>query len=293
MRVFVTGSTGWIGSAVIPELIGAGHRVLGLVRSDASAAKVAAMGGEALRGDMEDAEILRAGAAQSDGVVHLAFNHDFTQFAEAVAADARAIRAMGKALEGSGNPLVIASGTPAVPGRAVSEDDAADSEGPAAARGENAQTTIELAARGVRSSVVRLPRSVHGDGDRDGLIPRLIGIDRDRGESVYIADGADRWPAVHRLDAAHLFRLALEEAPAGSVLHAVDDEGVPIREIAEVISRHLHLPTASVDAEELGFFGQVLAIDQPASSRHTRELLGWQPTQRGLLEDLEHGDYFD
>jgi nucleoside-diphosphate-sugar epimerase len=293
MRVFVTGASGWIGSAVVPELIGAGHQVLGLARSDASAAAIAATGAEVLRGDLEDLDTLRAGAAGSDGVIHLAFIHDFTRFGDSISVDARAIETLGAELEGSGKPLVIASGTPAVPGRVAIEGDESASGSPAAARMANARTALGMAARGVRSSVVGLPRTVHGDGDRHGFIARMVGIARDTGVSGYPGDGSSRWPAVHVLDAAHLFRLAVERAPAGSALHAVGDEGVPVRDIAGVIGRHLNLPTASVPAEGFGFLGQILAIDQPASSALTRELLGWRPVQPGLIEDLDKGHYFD
>jgi nucleoside-diphosphate-sugar epimerase len=292
MRVFVTGASGWIGSAVVPELIGTGHQVLGLARSDSSAAAIAAAGAEVLRGDLDDLDTLRAGAASSDGVIHLAFIHDFTDFEASVGADRRAIETFDAALEGSGKPLVIASGTPAWPGRVATERDDFAPGSPVAARGANARAALDLASRGVRSSVVGLPRTVHGDGDRHGFIARLIGFARDSGVSGYIGDGSNRWPAVHVLDAANLFRLAVEQAPAGSRLHAVGDEGVPIRDIAEVIGRHLNLPTASVPAEDFGWMGQILAIDQPASSTLTRELLGWRPVQPGLLEDLDKGHYF-
>ena len=292
MRVFVTGASGWIGSAVVPELLGAGHQVLGLARSDDSAASIAAAGAEVLRGDLDDLDTLRAGAAGVDGVIHLAFIHDFTDIEASVTADRRAIETMGGVLEGSGKPLVIASGTPALPGHVATERDESAPGSPVAGRMANARAALGMAARGVRSSVVGLPRTVHGDGDRHGFIARLVGIARDTGVSGYVGDGSNRWPAVHVLDAAHLFRLAVERAPAGSRLHAVGDEGVPILDIAEVISRHLNVPTASVPAGDLGFLGQVLSIDQPASAALTRELLGWRPVQPGLIEDMDKGHYF-
>jgi nucleoside-diphosphate-sugar epimerase len=292
MRVFVTGASGWIGSAVVPELIGAGHQVVGLARSDSSAAATAAAGAEVLRGDLADLDALRTGAASCDGVIHLAFIHDFTRFEESISADRRAIETMGAALEGSGKPLVIASGTPAVPGRVATERDEIPPSSLVAGRAASARAALDMAARGVRSSVLGLPRTVHGDGDRHGFIARLIAIARDKGVSGYVGDGSSRWPAVHVLDAAHLFRLAVEQAPAGSRLHAVGDQGVPIRDIAEVIGRHLSLPTASVPAEDFGFLGQILAVDQPASAALTRELLGWRPVQPGLIDDLDKGHYF-
>jgi len=292
MRVFVTGASGWIGSAVVPELLGAGHQVLGLARSDSSAAAVAAAGAEVLRGDLDDLDTLRAGAASSDGVIHLAFIHDFTDLETSISADRRAIETMGAALEGSGKPLVIASGTPAVPGRVATERDDSVSGSPAAARLANARAAVAMAERGVRSSAVGLPRTVYGDGDRHGFIARMIGVARDKGVSGYVGDGSSRWPAVHVLDAAHLFRLAAEQAPAGSRLHAVGDEAVPTRDIAEVIGQHLNLPMASVPAGDFGFLGHILAIDQPASAALTRELLGWRPVQPRLIEDLDKGHYF-
>ena len=292
MRVFVTGASGWIGSAVVPELLGAGHQVLGLARSDASAAAIAAAVAEPLRGDLDDLDTLRAGAASTDGVIHLAFIHDFANAEASVGADRRAIETMGAALAGTGKPLVIASGTPALPGRVATERDEAAPGSPAAGRMANAQAALGMAAHGVRSSAVGLPRTVHGDGDRHGFIARLVGFARDKGVSGYVGDGSSRWPAVHVLDAAQLFRLAVEQAPAGSRLHAVGDEGVPTRVIAETIGRHLNLPTAPVLAGDLGFLGQVLSIDQPASATLTRELLGWRPVQPGLIEDLDKGHYF-
>lgn len=291
MRVFVTGASGWVGSAVVPELIGAGHQVLGLARSDSSAAAIAAAGAEVLHGDLGDLDTLKAGAAGCDGVVHLAFIHDFTRLEASVQADARAIETLAAALEGSGRPLVVTAGTAAVPGRVATEHDTSAAGSLAAGRDANAKAALDAAARGVRTSVMRLPRTVHGDGDH-GFIAQLVIAAREKGVSGYVGDGTGRWPAVHVRDAARLYRLALEQAPAASVLHAVADEGVPVREIAEVIGRHLDLPTASVPAEDFGFLGRVLAVDQPASSALTRELLGWQPTRPGLIEDLDKGHYF-
>jgi len=305
MRVFVTGASGWIGSAVVPELTGAGHQVTGLARSGASAAALDAAGAKVQRGTIDDLDILRSAAAASDGVIHLAFKHDIAfsgGFQDAADADRRAVETLGEALAGSGRPFVIASGTLGlVPGQVGTERDGLDPEalahmggGPATRLG-TAHLTLSLAGRGVRSSVLRLPPTVHGDGDH-GFMAALVGIARDKGVSGYIGDGSNRWPAVHRLDAAHLFRLALENAPAGSVLHAIADEGVPIRAIAEVIGRHLDLPVAAVPAEDagehFGWLSGLIAIDSPASSALTRELLGWQPTQPGLIDDLEKGHYF-
>jgi nucleoside-diphosphate-sugar epimerase len=298
MRIFVTGASGWIGSAVVPELIDAGHRVVGLARSHDAVARLAARGAEALRGTLDDLDLLRAAAAEADGVVHLAYKHDIAFSgggAAAVEADRHAIDAIGEALAGSGRPFVIASGLLGVaPGRVATERDGrepADSSG----RQANAAATLALAERDVRSSVLRLPPTVHGEGDY-GFVPALIGVARDRGAAGYVGDGANRWPAVHVSDAARLFRLALEQAPAGSVLHAVGDEGVPIREVAEVIGRHLGVATTSVApadaAAHFGWLGPVVALDSPASAAHTRELLGWQPTGPGLIDDLDKGHYF-
>ena len=307
MRVFVTGASGWIGSAVVPELIGAGHQVLGLARSEASAAALLAAGAQVHRGDLTDLDGLRSGAAMSDGVIHLAFRHDIAfsgDYEGAGNADRRAIETFGEVLAGSDRPFVIASGTLGIaPGRVATERDGQPSDSAAAPlmggpqmRHANAWMTLALASRGVRSSVLRLPPTVHGAGDH-GFMAALVGIARARGVSGYIGDGSNRWPAVHRLDAAHLFRLALEQAPAGSTLHAVADEGVPIRAVAEVIGRHLDLPVAAIVPADAGehftWLAGFLAADSPASSALTRELLGWQPTHPGLIDDLEEGHYFN
>jgi nucleoside-diphosphate-sugar epimerase len=306
MRVFVTGASGWIGSAVVPELIDAGHEAVGLARSDASAASLAAAGADVQRGGLDDLDSLRSAAAASDGVIHLAFKHDlaFTgDFQGAADADRRAVETLGDALAGSDRPLLIASGTLMIaPGRVVTE---LDGHGPASAmpafgdgprtRWETAELVLSLASRGVRSSVLRLPPTNHGDGD-NGFMATLVGIAREKGVSGYIGDGTNLWPAVHRLDSAHLFRLALEQAPAASTLHAVAEEGVPIRDVAEVIARQLELPVASVSPEDAGehftWLAPFLAADSPASSELTRQLLGWSPTQPGLIDDLEEGHYF-
>ncbi len=303
MRVFITGASGWIGSAVGPELIGAGHQVTGLARSDASAAALTAAGAQVHRGTLDDLDSLRSAAAASDGVIHLAFKHDIAfsgDFQGAADADRRAIETFAEALVDSDRPFAIASGTLGLaPGRVGTERDghgpdsaAAPLIGGAQTRMANAQMTLSLASRSVRSSVVRLPPTVHGEGD-NGFMAALVGIARDKGVSGYIGDGSNRWPAVHRLDAAHLFRLALEKPPAGLVLHAVADEGVPIRAIAEVIGRHLDLAVVAISPEDagehFGWLGGFLAADSPASSTLTRELLGWHPTHPGLIYDLDKG----
>ncbi|MFC9846422.1 SDR family oxidoreductase [Streptomyces sp. NPDC060223] len=306
MRVFMTGASGWIGSAVVPELIGAGHQVTGLARSDAAAAALTAAGVEVYRGTLDDLDALREAAAASDGVIHLAFKHDIAfsgGFGSAAEADRRAVETFGEVLAGSGRPLLIASGTLGLTsGRVGTEEDghgaAADgsawSEGPRA-RLATAELTLSLASRGVRSSVVRLAPTNHGEGD-NGFMKALVGIARGKGVSGYIGDGSNRWPAAHRLDSAHLIALALDKAPAGSTLHAVAEEGVPIRDVAEVIGRHLDIPVASIAPEDAGeHFGWLagpLGVDSPVSSALTRELLGWQPAQPGLLKDLDKGHYF-
>ena len=277
-------------------LIAAGHHVVGLARSDQAAAALTSAGAEVHRGALDHLDSLRSGAAAADGAIQTAFIHDFSQLAGAGRSDQRAVETLGAALEGSGRPLVIASGIGLLtPGRVGTEEDSPDPGSPAAHRIASEETAISLASRGVRSSVVRLPPSVHGEGDH-GFVPALIDIARTKGVSAHIGDGSSRWPAVHRLDAAHLFRLALETAPAGSGLHGVADEGVPVRDIAEVIGRRLNVPVVSVSREAAGehfdWLAGFLALDVPASSALTQERLGWQPTHPGLIADLEAGHYF-
>jgi nucleoside-diphosphate-sugar epimerase len=294
MRVFVTGATGFIGSAIVRELIDAGHEVVGLARSDRAAAAVGALGAEVHRGALDDLDSLDSGAAAADGVIHTAYIHDFSKMEAAARTDLRAIETLGTALEGSGRPLVITTGTALIkPGQVATEDDSAAPDAHPRLGAE--QTALALAARGVRSSIIRPGASVHGEGDH-GFVPVLIDIARTKGVSAYIGDGSNRWPAVHRLDAARLYRLALEQGPAGSVFHAVADEGVPTREIAEVIGRHLNVPAVSIAPEDagehFGWIGAFFAVDAPASSALTQERLGWQPTHPGLIADLEEGHNF-
>lgn len=293
MHVFVTGATGFIGSAIVHELIGAGHRVLGLARSDAGAGALAAAGAEVLHGSLEDPDSLQRGAAAVDGVIHTAFIHDFSRFAASARVDELAIEAMTAALAGSGKPLIVTSGVLGLPpGRPGTEDDAVASVIPR--RSEAAG--LAAAARGVRAMVVRLAPSVHGDGDH-GFVPALIRLAREQGAAIYVGDGSNRWPAVHRLDAARLYRLALEQGVAGARYHGVADEGVPLRTIAEIIGRRLKVPVVSRTAEEaarlLGFIGHVVASDVPTRNALTRARLGWEPTHPGLVEDLERGRYFE
>ncbi|NIK71340.1 SDR family oxidoreductase [Paenibacillus sp. BK720] len=272
MRIFVTGATGYIGTEVVRELIEGGHQVVGLTRSDKGAALLA--GAEAHLGTLEDLDSLQRGAAAADGVIHLAFRHDFSDFAGSLAMDLRAVEAMGAVLEGSGKPFVITAHANGI---------------------ESENVVLGLAERGVRTSIVSLAPSVHGERDK-GFVPHLIHTARTKGFAAYIGDGANRWPAVHRIDAASLFRLAVEAAPAGSRLDGVGDEGIPFRDIAAVIGRHLNVPVRSITREEaaahFGFLGMLAGLDFPRSSAETQELLGWKPVHPGLLEDLEQGHYF-
>jgi nucleoside-diphosphate-sugar epimerase len=298
MRVFVTGATGFIGSAIVQELIAAGHRVIGLARSDGAAKSLLATGAQAYRGDLEDVQSLRDGAAMSDGVIHTGFIHDFSKFKEVCETDRLAIEALGSALAGSNRPLIITSGIGILPPGGLATEETMPSSGPGShPRAASEQAADAMAALGARVSVVRLPPSVHGDGDH-GFVPTLIRIAGEKGVSVYQGDGLNRWPAVHRLDAAHLFRLALEmAAAAGSRFHGVAEQGVAFREIAEVIGRHLNVPVVSRSPEDaahhFGWFAHFAAMNNPAASQRTREVLGWQPKQPGLIADLDRGRYFD
>ncbi|MBU2666144.1 SDR family oxidoreductase [Actinoplanes bogorensis] len=290
MRVFITGGTGLIGSAVTAELLAHGHTVLALARSDTSAAAASAGGAEPIRGGLADLDVLRAGAERADGVIHLAFANDFSgpdALARAVSEENAAVATLGSALVGSDRPYVVVSGTPWIPGRASTESDPVPTDGPVGGRGRAVMGVLDLASRGVRSSAVRMPRTVHNNGD-GGFAGLLTGIARQSGVSGYAGDGTQRWPAVHALDAAVLFRLALEQAPAGTSWHAVADEGDAVRDIAAVIGRRLGLPVEPVPAETYGPLGPIFAADQPASSAYTQETLGWKPVHPSLLDDLEN-----
>lgn len=279
MRIFVTGASGFVGSAIVRELLDAGHKVLGLARSDSAAASVGAAGADVHRGSLEDLDSLRSGATAADGVIHTAFIHDFSNYVPGAEKDRMAIETMGNALAGSGRPLVVTSVTLLLDNFPRKSEDAA----------------AATVTHDVRALVLRLPPLVHGDGDH-AFVPALIRIAREKGVSAYVGDGLNRWPAVHRFDAARLYKLALEKGSSGAKYHAVGDEGVPFRDIAEVIGRHLNLPVVSKSTEDaaahFGWMAAIVGVDCPASSERTRGLLGWQPKQPGLLADLDHGTYF-
>lgn len=295
MRIFITGATGFLGSALIADLHASGHQALGLARSEEGASALLAAGAEVHRGDLEDLESLRRGAEAADGVVHAGFNHDFSKFAQNSEVDRRAIEALGDALAGSERPLVVTAGLPPVPGRVATEDDAV-AAGPLETPRVSEQTALALLERGVRASVVRMPQA--HDRDKHGLGTFLIALARGKGVSAYVGDGLNRWPAVHRLDTAPLYRLALEKGVAGATYHAVAEEGVPLREIAEAIGRGLRLPVVSLSPEEaaghFGWLGRLAGMDAPASSALTQQRLGWRPTEKpSFLADLERSREFE
>ncbi|WP_431970931.1 SDR family oxidoreductase [Nocardia sp. bgisy134] len=290
MHVFITGGTGLIGSAVVAELLDNGHTVLALARSDSSATALETAGAEPIRGDLADLPILRAAAARSDGVIHLAFTHDFSTHAavaEAVAEESAALAALGQELVDSDRPFVTVSGTPLVPGRVSTEADPLSTDGLVGGRSHSVMSVLDLASRGVRSAAVRMPRTVHNEG-KGGFAGLLTDAARRNGVAGYPGDGTQRWPAVHALDAAVLLRLALEKAPAGTAWHAVADNGDAVRDIATVIGRRLGLAVEAVPQQVFGPLGPIFATDQPSSSAHTRQALGWQPRHPSLLEDLEN-----
>ena len=294
MRVFVTGATGFIGSAVVQELINSGHEVLGLARSEESAKILTAAGAQVHHGDLQDLESLKTGAAQTDGIIHTGFIHDFARFKEMCEVDRRAIEAMGEVLVGTNKPFIVTSGTALVSGKLAVESDVRSADNPNPRQTEQAADAV--AAKGVRIAVVRLPPSVHGEGDH-GFVPILVNIARQKGVVVYAGDGSNVWPAVHRLDAAKLFRLALEKnAEGGTRYHGVAERGVPFKTIAEVIGKHLNLPVESKSAEEAAayfdWFTHFAALNNPSLSEQTREQLGWEPVNIGLIEDIDNDYYF-
>lgn len=290
MRVFVTGATGWVGSAVVEQLVGAGHQVTGLVRSPEKAAALAAAGADIVAGTLDDLDMLRDAASAADAVIHTAFNHDFSRFAENARQDQRAIETLGDELAGSGRPLLVTSGVALLaPGRVATEADTPPSDPFYPRRSEAA--AIALAARGVRAASVRLAPSVHGVGDH-GFIPILVALARETGVSAYIGDGLNRWPGVHRLDAARLYRLALEQGATEPTYHAIADEGVAFKDIAGVIGRRLGVPVESRGRDHFGWFADFAGADMPASSERTRSLLGWEPTGPDLLSDIDQPDYY-
>lgn len=296
MRVFVTGATGWVGSAVVKDLMAAGHGVLGLARSEESARALAAVGAEVQRGSLDDLDVLRDGAARSDGVIHTAFNHDFSKFAQNCEQERLAIEAIGGALEGSGRPLLVSSGVALLgPGRVTTEEDGPHVTLPAFPRNPELIAGA-FAERGVRVAAIRLSPTTHGMGDH-GFVPRLIAIAREKGVAAYVGDGQNRWPATHRFDAARLYRLALEHGAEGGPFHSIAEEGVPFRQITEAIGRGLNVPVAAISQEEaeahFGWFARFACVDCPSSSKRTRARLGWQPVQPTLLADLEQRSYFD
>ena len=293
MRVFITGASGWIGTALTRELVANGHHVTGLARSQDSAEKIRALGATAVLGDMLDHDLVVSEASKADATAHLAFTLDFDEFDETIDNEVALLEKIGIALAGSGKAFIAASGTPILEGRVATEADRLDPAGPAGARVRTADAVLALSDRGIRSALVRMPRSVHGAGDRNGLIAALVGLDRQLGSAAYVGDGQNRWPAVHISDAARLLLLAIEKAPAGSSLHAVGEEGVPLRWVAEAISAKTGLPATAVDPTLLGVFGALLGGDQPASASVTRELVGWAPSGPTLLEDIEAGYYTD
>lgn len=290
MHVFVTGATGWVGSVVVNELVGAGHRVTGLARSEEKAATLSKTGAEVLRGTLDDLDLLRGAASSADAVIHTAFNHDFSKFAANAEQDRRAIEVMGGTLEGTDRPFLVTAGVALVaPGRVATEDDVPSFD-PAWPR-KSEEMAIALAKRGVRASTVRLSPSVHGLGDQ-GFIPILIGLAREKGVSAYVGDGFNRWPAVHRLDAGRLYRLAVEQGAKQAAYHGVAEEGIAFRDIAEVIGRRLGLPVESRTADHFGWFAQFAGLDMAALSAQTRDVLGWTPVNAGLLADIDQPGYF-